>query len=281
MEPSNPAERLSLIEHMGRIANLFVALALLSALFGTIESLFTANAAQLRLYRRRGFRTDVAYWFITPIVTKSISQVGLAIILSVLYRRNIHDIRTMLYARDTLLAGQPLWLQAIEMIVVGDSIGYWTHRWFHSGRMWTFHAIHHCSKDLDWLSAARVHPVNDWLSRWIQTAALVLLGFSPLAVAAYLPFLTFYAILIHANVSWGFGPLGWLIASPKFHRWHHTSEDEGLDKNFAGFFPLLDIAFGTYYMPPHLPERFGINRDIVPQSFWRQMTYPFAKTSTP
>jgi sterol desaturase/sphingolipid hydroxylase (fatty acid hydroxylase superfamily) len=199
---------------MNRIGGLFIALTLLSAVFWVIESLFAANPHQPRFYRRRGFRTDLAYWFLTPLVTKSISQIGLAVILIVLYRRNIHDIQTMLTARDTLLARQALWLQAIEMVFVGDFAGYWTHRWFHSRRMWAFHAIHHGSRELDWLSAARVHPVNDWLSRWIQTSLPVVLGFSPVAIAAYLPFLTFYAILLHANVSWGFGQFGWLIVSP-------------------------------------------------------------------
>ena len=261
---------------MNRIGGLFIALTLLSAVFWVIESLFPANPRQLRFYRRRGFRIDLAYWFLTPLVTKSISQIGMAVILILLYRRNIHDIQTMLNARDTLLARQALWLQAIEMVFVGDFVGYWTHRWFHSCRMWAFHAIHHGSSELDWLSAARVHPINDWLSRWIQASVVVVLGFSPVAIAAYLPFLTFYAILLHANVSWGFGQLGRLIASPKFHRWHHTSEDEGLDKNFAGLFPLFDILFGTYYMPEdRLPERFGLNKDDAQQTFWGQMISPF------
>ena len=26
---------------------------------------------------------------------------------------------------------------------------------------------------------------------------------------------------------------GYVLASPVFHRWHHTSEAEGLDQNFA------------------------------------------------
>jgi sterol desaturase/sphingolipid hydroxylase (fatty acid hydroxylase superfamily) len=213
-------------------------------------------------------------------VTKSVSQIGVAIILIVLYRRNIADIRLMLSARNTLLASQPIALQALEMILTGDFIGYWIHRWFHGSRMWRFHAVHHSSRNLDWLSAGRVHPINEWLSRWVQTSVLVLLGFSPMAVAAYLPFLTFYAIFIHANVSWGFGRLGWLIASPKFHRWHHTSEDEGLDKNFAGLFPWIDILFNTYYMPKgSIPERFGLQNDNVPGSFWRQLLYPFSHSS--
>src|SRR5215469_12192814 len=83
-------------------------------------------------------------------------------------------------------------------------------------------------------------------------------------------------ILMNANVSWGFGRLCYLIASPKFHRWHHTSEDEGLDKNFAGLFPLFDVLFGTYYMPEdRLPEQFGLNKDDAQQTFWGQMISPF------
>ena len=261
---------------MHRMGNLVVGIVLFSALFAVIEWLFAANPHQPRL-RRKGLGTDILYWFLNPLLTKSVSQIGVAIILIVLYQRNIADIQLMLRARNTLLASQPLALQALEMILIGDFIGYWIHRWFHGARMWRFHAVHHSSRNLDWLSAGRVHPINEWLSRWVQTSVLVLLGFSPMAVAAYLPFLTFYAIFIHANVSWGFGRLGWLMASPKFHRWHHTSEDEGLDKNFAGLFPWIDILFNTYYMPKgSLPERFGLQNDNVPGSFWRQLLYPFS-----
>ena len=266
---------------MDRVGNLFVALLFLSGFFWLVESLFAANPSQPGLLRRRGLRTDLAYWFVTPLVTKSISQIGLALILIVIYRQNADGIRAMLAARDTLLAGQPLGVQALEMLVMGDFIGYWMHRWFHGRHLWKFHAIHHCSRDLDWLSAVRLHPVNDWLSRWVQASALVVLGFSPAAIAVYVPFLTFYAVFIHANVSWGFGKLGWLVASPKFHRWHHTSEDEGLDKNFAGLFPVFDVAFGTYYMPEgRLPEKFGLKNEAVPAGFWGQLLYPFRRART-
>ena len=78
----------------------------------------------------------------------------------------------------------------------------------------------------------------------------------------------------------GFGKLGWLIASPKFHRWHHTSEEEGLDKNFSGLFPWIDMLFNTYYMPKDsLPRRFGLKDDHVPDGFWRQLLYPFQHVS--
>jgi sterol desaturase/sphingolipid hydroxylase (fatty acid hydroxylase superfamily) len=260
-----------------RLGKLFVALLILSAFFWLVESLFAANPRQPRVIGRRGLGTDLVYWFTTPLLTQTIAQIGLAVILMILYRKDVAGIRAMLASRDALLARQPLGLQAVEMLVIGDFIGYWTHRWFHSRRLWKFHAIHHSSEDLDWLSAVRLHPINDWVSRWIQASALIVLGFAPAAVAVYVPFLTFYAIFVHANVGLSFGRL---VASPKFHRWHHTSEDEGLDKNFAGLLPFIDVLFGTYYMPKgRLPERFGLKNECVPEGLVGQLVYPFRRTA--
>ena len=70
-----------------------------------------------------------------------------------------------------------------------------------------------------------------------------------------------------------------MLASPVFHRWHHTSEDEGLDTNFAGLFPFIDLAFGTFHMPPdRLPTRFGLVHDDVPHGLVRQLLYPFRRS---
>ncbi len=102
------------------------------------------------------------------------------------------------------------------------------------------------------------------------------LGFSPIAVAAYQPFLTLYAIFLHANVRADFGPLQYLIATPAFHRWHHTSEAEGRDKNFAGLLPLWDLLFGTFHMPAGVtPKRFGVDAPPVPKGYWAQLWFPF------
>lgn len=264
---------------MNRIAGLFIALLVLSLFFWVVERLSGARSGSRMAHRRRGFRVDLAYWFTTPLVTRSVSQVGLGVILVLIYRQNVGDLRAMLAGRDTMLASQALWLQAIQMLVIGDFVGYWVHRAFHRGRLWRFHAVHHSSRDLDWLSSVRVHPVNDWVARWIQATALVVMGFSPLAVAAYVPFLTFYAIFIHANVSWGLGPF---FTSPKFHRWHHTSEDLGLDKNFAGLLPVWDVIFGTYYMPKgEQSVEFGVRNEQVPDTYFGQLAYPFRRRPVP
>ena len=261
---------------MGRIPGLFIGLGILSLIFWAIESLFAAKPEQPGPLRRRGFKTDLVYWFATPLVTRSVSRAGIAVILVLIYRTDLAGIQALLEHRDTWLTTLPPWIQLPAMLLAGDFISYWLHRAFHHRWLWRFHAIHHSSRDLDWLSSVRLHPVNDWVTRWIQATTLILLGFAPLAVAAYVPFLTFYAIMLHANVTWGFGPLGRIIASPKFHRWHHTAEDQGLDKNFAGLFPVWDRLFGTCYLPAgQLPETFGLKTEMVPESYLAQLLYPF------
>jgi sterol desaturase/sphingolipid hydroxylase (fatty acid hydroxylase superfamily) len=122
--------------------------------------------------------------------------------------------------------------------------------------------------------------VNDAVARMSGVVPILLLGFPPSVLAAYVPFLTLWAILLHANLRWSFGPFRYVIASPTFHRWHHTSEDQGLDKNFAGLFPFLDVIFGTFYMPPgKQPRRFGLKDEVIPEGLLGQLAYPFRRTA--
>jgi len=54
------------------------------------------------------------------------------------------------------------------------------------------------------------------------------------------------------------GPFKYVLATPVFHRWHHTALEEGGNTNFAGTFPVWDILFGTFRMPENaLPESYG------------------------
>jgi sterol desaturase/sphingolipid hydroxylase (fatty acid hydroxylase superfamily) len=225
---------------------------------------------------RRGFWTDLAYWGFTPLVTRAITRVSVVVA--------VVPLALLIYGKvdkDLLLHGfgpasrLPLWLQAVAILVLGDFIGYWMHRAFHGRRLWRFHAVHHSSVDLDWLSAVRLHPVNDALMRIAGTLPILALGFAPVALVGIAPVLTLMAILVHANLDWDWGPLRWVLASPRFHRWHHTDEENARDKNFAGFLPLWDILFGTYYMPRgRVPQQFGTSSP-VPAGLVGQMLYPF------
>ena len=47
-------------------------------------------------------------------------------------------------------------------------------------------------------------------------------------------------------------------------------------KNFTTTFPVIDLNFGTYYMPKGaLPDAYGIGEPEFPRSFGRQLLYPF------
>jgi sterol desaturase/sphingolipid hydroxylase (fatty acid hydroxylase superfamily) len=51
---------------------------------------------------------------------------------------------------------------------------------------------------------------------------------------------------IHANVGWRFGQLEWIISTPHFH--HYTQEDH-INRNYASMLPIMDVLFGTSYLP--------------------------------
>ena len=132
------------------------------------------------------------------------------------------------------------------------------------------------------MSAVRVHPLNEALTRTAQALPFVLLGFSPAVLAAYAPLLTFHAILLHANLRWDFGPLRYVISSPAFHRWHHADEAQARDRNFAGLLPLWDWLFGTLYLPRGAhPQSFGIQGGSIPAGWFAQLVHPFRAVRAP
>ena len=123
-----------------------------------------------------------------------------------------------------------------------------------------------------------MHPLNELGNRLPAAIILLGLGLSPLAVAAYQPFLILYAVFLHANVRWTFGPLRNVIATPAFHRWHHASQVEGRDRNFAGLLPLWDRLFGTFYLPEGRgPEIFGVDGPPLPTGWLAQLLFPFRR----
>lgn len=261
---------------------LFVFL-LLTIVFSVLEWLFPSIPGQKRW--RRGAGTDLIYWFVTPFIFKPISKLITAIALFILaiLLKGGHDRASILAWIEQghgPLGRLPPGLQGLLALMAADFAGYWAHRAFHGKKLWRIHAVHHSPVELDWLASVRVHPLNEFANSAMHAVVLVAVGFRPQVLAGVIPFFTAYAILLHANVSWSFGPLKYVIASPMFHRWHHTSQAEGLDKNFAGLFPIWDLLFGTFYMPKgRTPMQFGVLREQVPEGFWRQIVWPFKSRS--
>ena len=170
-------------------------------------------------------------------------------------------------------------MQVPLILLLADLLAYWTHRLFHGRWLWPFHAIHHSSTTVDWLSSVRLHPVNDAVARIVQVLPLYWMGFNGRGARGVraVPDVLRAAPARQRRA----GPTarcGTSSRARSFHRWHHTSEDEGLDTNFAGLFPFIDLAFGTFYMPTgRQPQRFGVVSDDVPDGLIGQLVYPFRR----
>jgi sterol desaturase/sphingolipid hydroxylase (fatty acid hydroxylase superfamily) len=102
------------------------------------------------------------------------------------------------------------------------------------------------------------------------------LGFADGPLFAYLVVVSAQATFIHANVRFDFGWLRWIVATPQFHHWHHAAEPQAVDKNFAVHVPVLDVIFGTAYLPPRWPSAYGLaHGGDPPAGYVRQFLWPF------
>jgi lathosterol oxidase len=171
---------------------------------------------------------------------------------------------------------QPLVVQFLEIVLVADLAQYAVHRAFHRVPwLWRFHAIHHSAQAMDWLAGSRLHLLDIVVTRGLSFVPLYLLGFSPPALYAYLLFVAFHAVFIHANVRFRFGVLERVVVTPRFHHWHHARSPEAVDKNFAVHCPWIDRLFGTSHVPDgRWPEAYGVEGAPVPDGWLRQLLWP-------
>jgi sterol desaturase/sphingolipid hydroxylase (fatty acid hydroxylase superfamily) len=239
-------------------------------MFAPIERMFPHNAKQ-RLFRIE-WREDLFYYLLSSMLVQLITFLALAPSNYIMSRTgNFADARAS-------VAGLPWLVQFAAAMILTDLMQYWFHRLFHRiPFLWGFHAVHHSAKAMDWLAGARMHFVEIILLRGVTSLPLLTFGFAPSVLQAYIGLVYVYASLVHANLGGDLNRLGRWVVVPRFHHWHHAIEAEGVDKNFAIHFPILDRIFGTYYFPDNeWPTGYGVPED-VPKGYFRQMKYPFVR----
>src|SRR6202158_3654080 len=268
---------LEVVEMLGQTIAKVVPITIVLALVFSVLTHFWACNPGTPWWRKRELVTDICYWFFVPLFAR-VLRIGLLVLgAGVIF--NIHDADELIAFYENghgPLSELPLWLQAVLFLVLSDFMLYCLHRMFHGGGFWKYHAIHHSSEDLDWISAARFHPVNLFLGSVAVDVLLLLIGISPNVFVVLGPFTIAHSAFVHANLNWTLGPFKYVIAGPVFHRWHHTAAERGGEKNFAATFPLIDLVFGTFHMPEKkLPDAYGIADRSFPPTFGAQMLYPF------
>lgn len=243
---------------------------LMTLIFSPIEVIWPAYREQ-GVFRKE-WLLDIGYFLSTHL---PIQVTSFLILLPATQLTKWFGIPSVLAAMGSL----PWIVQVFLAIAVADLCEYAIHRAFHTVPwLWRFHAIHHSSKALDWIAGSRSHLVDDVVVRAFMLVPMMFI-FPHDIIVAYLLFVTLHATWCHCN----FGPtMRWLepwLIQPRYHHWHHTSQTEALDKNFAIHFPWIDKLFGTHYLPADgaWPQHYGLHKEAFPEGFWAQFLYPFQR----
>lgn len=244
-------------------------LILYSIIFIPLEKLFGRLEQDVF---RKGWRIDLAYFFITTLLVQITTYLTLQPALG-LFTWAVNP------SVQSFIRSQPFIVQFLEIALLADIVQYWIHRMFHQiPWLWKFHAVHHSAQVMDWMAGNRIHIVDLAITRSLIYVPSYILGFSDAAMYSYIIFVALYSVFIHANLRFDFGRLGYVFTTPQFHHWHHGMEREAIDKNFAVHFPLLDLIFGTFHLPPgQWPASYGVQSNDVPESYLAQWVYPFRR----
>ncbi len=168
----------------------------------------------------------------------------------------------------------PVWGVVCVIIVANDFINYWNHRLMHSSVLWDMHSVHHSDQNMNFTTAYRVHYLEPLFMKFTFIIGASWLGLPDVAVVLPFVLIGLHNSYVHVDIDWGHGPFAKVIASPRYHRWHHADHPEAINKNFANIFPIWDVVFKTYYCPGKCEEPLGFE-GAENQNFGAMLIAPF------
>jgi lathosterol oxidase len=220
---------------------------------------------------RPEWRTDLAYYFLSHVLVQFV-------LIAVTASTSAMDALVASPALKAWVQAWPVWLQFLAAVLLADIAQALLHRFYHRvPALWRFHAVHHSSRYMDWLAGSRTHIVEVLLTRSAVLLPLVLMGFSPDAVNAYVVLVGLQAVLAHANLNIDFGWLEYVLVTPRYHHWHHARHVDYMDRNYAIHLPLVDMLMGTFARPPRgqWPDEYGVMKlESVPRGLVAQTLMP-------
>lgn len=175
----------------------------------------------------------------------------------------------------------PIWVQFLIIFVIADFIQWNVHVMLHRVPwMWNFHKLHHSVKQMGFAAHLRFHWMETIIYKTVQYLPLAMIGVSIEKFFIMHMFAVLIGHLNHANLGWGYGPLGYLFNNPKMHIWHHAKDLPANHKygvNYGISLSIWDYIFGTAYIPKSGRDiTLGFEGDEkYPKDFLHQMTEPF------
>jgi len=167
------------------------------------------------------------------------------------------------------------WVAWVVALVAWDFAYYWSHRAGHRIRiLWANHVQHHSSQHYN-LSTALRQPVTSF-NEWLFFPGLAVLGVPPWMIFASGSINLLYQYWIHTEAI-GTMPRWFelVLNTPSHHRAHHGSNQQYLDKNYAGILIIWDRVFGTFE-PEVDTVVYGLTKNIDSFNPWHIATHEYA-----
>ncbi|MEM1086543.1 MAG: sterol desaturase family protein [Pseudomonadota bacterium] len=169
-------------------------------------------------------------------------------------------------------AQMPLWVIVLAWLLAIDFMDYWIHRLLHAPGFWDIHAVHHSDEHMNWTTSARVHVLEIVVMNIGYILMASWMNIPAEGVGAIIALRLLHNNWLHTRYDMHLGPLSKLIATPRFHHWHHADEPAAYNTNFANTFALWDVMFGTYRVPGPYHGKFGFEgtpgNDAVKLLIW-------------
>ena len=148
----------------------------------------------------------------------------------------------------------------IVYFLVADFGYYVAHVLMHkSNFLWRFHRVHHAAKNFNILVGNRITLSEHMFNNLVVLIFLVIfLGKLSLPdYAVIILFLKYIDTFQHSNLPINYWKLGYILASPQFHRFHHSKSKVDHDSNYGNLFSFWDYFFNT------IGKRFVLDHKIA------------------
>jgi sterol desaturase/sphingolipid hydroxylase (fatty acid hydroxylase superfamily) len=115
--------------------------------------------------------------------------------------------------------------------------------------LWAMHALHHSDTALNVSTGGRHYWFEFLIKAVVIYAPILVLFRVGMTLMGWFAVVKLLNFVHHLDVRVGFGAAAAWLASPQYHRIHHSADPRHLDKNFAAYFAVFDRLFGTQYLP--------------------------------
>jgi 3-mercaptopyruvate sulfurtransferase SseA len=169
--------------------------------------------------------------------------------------------------------------------VILDFVQWSVHNLLHrSNFLWKIHQVHHSVKDgeMDWIVSFRFSWIEPVIYKFFMFIPLIWFGFSPEALFFHAVFGTLIGHLNHANLTWDYGLLRYVLNTPRMHLYHHAYDAPASGQNFGIILSCWDWIFSTAHLPDAPCPKIGFpGVKEVPNDFFAQMIWPLPLLISP